>query len=68
MDNHAKAAMELTADVYRRLWELEAAAQGKLGFYEVKVGIHSGTVVCGNVGSPDRMEYTAVGDDVNLAS
>ena len=68
LENHARAAMAMTVDAFRRLKELEKLAAGKPGFYEIKVGIHSGTVVCGNVGSSERMEYTAVGDDVNLAS
>ncbi|MCA9780895.1 MAG: hypothetical protein KC800_29445, partial [Candidatus Eremiobacteraeota bacterium] len=68
LENHAKSALAMTVDAFKRLQELEAKAAGKPGFYEIKVGIHSGTVVCGNVGSSERMEYTAVGDDVNLAS
>jgi adenylate cyclase len=34
----------------------------------IRIGVHSGSVIVGNLGAPDRVNYTIVGDTVNVAS
>ena len=34
----------------------------------MRIGLHSGAAVVGNMGSSDRFDYTAIGDNVNLAA
>lgn len=68
MDDHARRAVLTARDMVRRLQELKEKKGGEAGFYEVKVGIHSGEVVVGNVGNEKRSEYAAVGDPVNTTA
>ena len=53
----------------QRLTKLrEKWAKLKLPELKVRIGLNSGEAVVGNMGSEDRFDYTAMGDNVNLAS
>lgn len=48
-------------------WNRERETRGLLPI-RVGIGINTGTAVAGNMGSPDRLNYTVLGESVNLAS
>jgi len=48
--------------------ENRAAAAECRAVLRVRVGIHSGPVIVGNLGAADRVNYTIIGDTVNVAS
>jgi adenylate cyclase len=60
-----QAALELRRQV--RAINQERARKG-LMTVEIGIGITSGTVISGNIGSERRMDYTVIGDPVNLAA
>lgn len=58
-------AREMQAEIAAFNAAQEAAGARTLG---VGIGVHTGFVVAGNVGSQSRMDYTVMGDTVNFAS
>ncbi|MBF0256669.1 MAG: hypothetical protein HQL47_09480 [Gammaproteobacteria bacterium] len=69
VEQHAQAACRAALRCQQALWELNQAwlAEGRPPL-ETRIGIHSGEVVVGNMGSSNRLNYTVIGDSVNLAS
>jgi len=50
-----------------RLWNEQRRARGE-HIIEVGIGVHYGEVIAGNIGDERRLEYTVLGDTVNVAS
>ncbi|MCC6802889.1 MAG: response regulator [Anaerolineae bacterium] len=65
--NHAERAAKTALYIRRNLSALTRQFE-PLFRMPLNFGIHTGTAIVGNVGAPDMMNYTAVGDTVNLAA
>ncbi len=67
--DHVDRACAAAIEVQRVLegWNRERTARGEPSLW-TGIGIHTGTAVVGNLGSPEHFDYTAVGDTVNTAS
>jgi class 3 adenylate cyclase len=66
----ARACLEMAAHMQRRLAELNAKWR-RMGIerpLRVRMGINTGFCNVGNFGSVDRMDYTVIGAEVNLAA
>jgi adenylate cyclase len=63
--NAVKAAVELQRMVKEMNRDAKARDWPQL---EVGIGINTGVVTAGNIGSPRRIDYTVIGDNVNTAS
>ncbi|MCC5832798.1 MAG: adenylate/guanylate cyclase domain-containing protein [Chlamydiales bacterium] len=69
MEDQADQALEAATQMIKELkeWNEGQISQGKKGL-EIGIGIHTGPVCTGNMGAENRLNYTAIGANVNLAS
>lgn len=68
-DDHAARAVRAAIEIQRELtaWSAARHAQGLAGF-AARVALNSGPVVVGDIGSARRVDYTVLGNTVNVAA
>jgi adenylate cyclase len=64
-DRAVRAAIAMMRELH--LWNCQRISEGKLPV-DIGIGLNTDTVVSGNIGSKKRMDYTIIGDGVNLAA
>ena len=64
-DDNKKQAVKTAIMMQRRLSEIKN--KWIRDNFNTGIGISAGEVVVGNIGSPQHMDYTAIGDEVNIA-
>jgi class 3 adenylate cyclase len=67
--DHAERAVRCALALQEEVARLNAeGALPEIGELRIGVGVATGQMVCGNVGGPTQMEYTVIGDTVNLSA
>lgn len=64
-DRAVRAGIAMIKELWE--WNVERVAKGEAAI-DMGLGLNTDNVVTGNIGSPKRMDYTMIGDGVNLAA
>ena len=68
-EDDAQRALDCALEIRRRVEDLGPALAARgLPHPDIGIGINTSNVIAGNIGSPSRLNYTVLGDGVNLAS
>ncbi len=67
-DNDAERAIFTAMDMIQALKAVNERYPELSSPLEIGIGIHTGDVIVGNIGSEKRLDYTVIGDNVNLSS
>ncbi len=67
-EDDTERAILAAKEMKEELAAMMAETGGKRKQFDIRIGINTGRVVAGNIGSPQRMDYTVIGDPVNIAS
>lgn len=67
-DDHAERAVRAAVTLQKAIRKENTGRVSVGASLKIGIGINSGEVIVGNIGSRQRMEYTVIGDTVNLAS
>jgi len=67
--NHAERACETALDMVAALRSLQKNwSEKELEYFQIGIGINTGKVIVGNLGSIQLFDYTVIGDEVNLGA
>jgi adenylate cyclase len=68
-EDYSEEAVEAAIEMIERLRELNKRwSELDRPTLEIGIGIHSGKLIAGNIGSNKKMDYTVIGDTVNTCS